>query len=71
MPGYRGPVQKDPNWREPRAPAIAIWTLTGLLVGVAAAVVLSLWVLAPVVGTGLGLLYGLYSTRHRELPEDD
>ena len=64
-------MQKDPNWREPRAPAIAIWTITGLLVGVAAAVVLSLWVLAPVVGAGLGLLYGVYATRRRELPEDD
>jgi hypothetical protein len=64
-------VQNDPNWREPRAPAIAVWTITGLLVGVAAAVVLSLWVLAPVVGTGLGLLYGLYTTRRRQVPEDD
>ena len=64
-------MQKDPNWREPRAPAIAIWTVTGLLVGVAGAVVLSLWVLAPVVGAGLGLLYGLFSTRRREFPEDD
>jgi hypothetical protein len=64
-------VAKDPTWREPRAPAIAIWTITGLLVGVAAAVVLSLWVLAPVVGAGLGLLYGLYTTRRREVPGDD
>jgi hypothetical protein len=64
-------VQKDPNWREPRAAAIAIWTITGLLVGVAAAVVLNLWVLAPVVGTGLGLLYGLYTTRPRQVPEED
>jgi hypothetical protein len=64
-------VATDPNWREPRAPAIAIWTITGLLVGVAAAVVLSLWVLAPVVGAGLGLLYGLYTTRRREVPGGD
>lgn len=61
----------DPNWREPRAPAIAIWTVFGLLIGVAAAVVLNLWLLAPIVGGGLGLLYGLFTTRRRELPEDD
>ena len=64
-------MKDDPNWREPRAPAIAIWTFTGLLFGVAAAVVLSLWVLAPVVGAGLGLLYGLFTTRRRQIPEDD
>lgn len=64
-------MRKDPNRRESRTPAIAIWTITGLLVGVAAAVVLNLWVLAPVVGTGLGLLYGVYTTRRRQLPEDD
>lgn len=64
-------MKNDPDWREPRAPAIAVWAITGLLVGIAAAVVLNLWILAPVVGTGFGLLYGLYTTRRRQLPEDD
>ena len=64
-------MEKDPNWHEPRAPAIAIWTVFGLLIGIAAAVVLGLWLLAPVVGGGLGLLYGLYTTRRRQLPEND
>lgn len=71
LPVYRGPVKKDPSWREPRAPAIAIWTVTGLLAGLAAAIVLSLWILAPVVGAGLGLVYGLFTTRRRQVPEDD
>lgn len=64
-------MKNDPDWREPRAPAIAVWAVTGLLVGIAAAVVLNLWILAPIVGTGLGLLYGLYTTRRRQVPEDD
>jgi len=71
MAGYREPVRKDPNWREPRMPAVAVWTLFGLLAGVAAGVVLGLFVLPVVVGTGLGLLYGLFSTRRMHLPDDD
>lgn len=69
--GYRGGVRDDPNWREPRWPAVAIWTVAGLLVGVAAGIVLGLIVLLPVVGAGFGLLYGLFTTRRRQLPDDD
>ena len=64
-------VRSDPNWREPRWPAVAIWTVTGLLAGVALAVVLNLWILGPIVGVGLGLLYGVFTTRRRNVPEDD
>ncbi len=64
-------MRNDPNWREPRWPAILIWTIAGLLVGVAGGIVLGLIVLLPVVGTGLGLLYGLFTTRRRQVPDDD
>ena len=64
-------MRNDPNWREPRWPAILIWTIAGLLVGVAGGIVLVLIVLLPVVGTGLGLLYGLFTTRRRQVPDDD
>ncbi|HEY5878279.1 MAG TPA: hypothetical protein VIU11_05180 [Nakamurella sp.] len=64
-------MQNDPNWREPRAPAVAIWTLFGLLVGVAGGFLTGLLVLLPVVCGTFGLLYGLFTTRRRQLPEDD
>ena len=64
-------MRKDPEFREPRLPAIAIWTLIGLLVGVALGVFTGLLLLLPIVGAALGLLYGLYSTRVKFVPEDD
>ncbi len=64
-------MQNDPNWREPRAPAVAIWTLCGLLVGVAAGFVLGSLALPVIVGVLGGLGYGLFTTRRRRLPEDD
>jgi hypothetical protein len=64
-------VHNDPNRREPRAPAVAVWTLSGLLVGVAGGFVLGSFAL-PVIVCGLvGLGYGLFTTRRRQVPEDD
>lgn len=50
---------------------MAIWTLFGVLAGVAGGVVLGSFLLPLVVCAGLGLLYGLFTTRARELPDDD
>lgn len=64
-------VRNDPNWQEPRAPAVAVWTVCGLLVGAAVGIVLGSVLLPVVIGTLLGLLYGLFRTRRRTLPDDD
>ncbi|HEY7814700.1 MAG TPA: hypothetical protein VIC62_15755 [Nakamurella sp.] len=64
-------MRNDPNKREPRAPAVAIWTLCGVLVGVAGGVLLGSFLLPVVVCAGFGLLYGLFTTRPKELPDDD
>ena len=70
-PGYGGPVRKDPERREPRAPAVAIWTVTGLLVGVALAIVTGSFVVSIVVCAAIGLVFGLYITRTKHVPTDD
>ncbi len=69
--GYGGRVRSDPDAREPRAPAIAIWTLSGLIVGVAAGVISGSFLVAMAIFGGLGLLYGVFATRRRDMPEDD
>ena len=66
-----GDAVKTPEDREPRAPAIAIWTLTGALLGLAAGVVLSNVPLLVLIFGVVGLLYGLYTTRPKHTPEDD
>jgi hypothetical protein len=64
-------VRRNPDDREPRAPAVAIWTVTGLFVGVAASVVAGSFP-APAVICGLiGLAFGLYLTRTKHTPTDD
>ena len=70
-PGYGGPVRKDPDSREPRAPAVAIWTVTGLLVGVALAIVTGSFLVSIVVCAAIGLIFGLYITRTKHVPTDD
>jgi len=64
-------VRKDPDSREPRAPAVAIWTVTGLLVGVALAIVTGSFVVSIVVCAAIGLIFGLYITRTKHVPTDD
>ena len=63
-------MRNDPTRREPRAPAVAVWTLFGVLVGVAGGILFGSFLLPVVVGTGLGLLYGLFTTRKMHLPDE-
>jgi len=64
-------VRRNPDDREPRAPAVAVWTVTGLLAGVALAIVLGIVVLPVAFGAIAGLLFGLYTTRTKHTPTDD
>lgn len=68
--GYGGPVRKNPDAREPRAPAIVIWTVTGVLVGLALGVVLGNFAVPMTIGAAVGLLYGFFTTRPRGTPND-
>ena len=68
---YVGRVKKDPNARESRLPAIAIWTVSGLLVGLALGLVISSFPVPAIAGLVLGLGYGLFATRKKFVPEDD
>ncbi len=68
--GY-GDAVPNPDARDPRAPAIAIWTLTGALVGLAGGVVFSNVPLLVVMFAVIGLLYGLYTTRPKHTPDED
>jgi len=70
-PGYGGPVRRDPQDHEPRAPAVVIWTVTGLLAGLAVAIVTGSFVLPIGFGALLGLAFGLYTTRTKHVPMDD
>lgn len=62
-------MRSDPTRREPRAPAVAIWTLFGLLVGAAGGILFGSFLLPVVVGTGLGLVFGLFTTRTMHLDD--
>lgn len=64
-------MRKDPQRRESRLPAIAIWTVTGLLVGVAISVVVSSFPIPLLVGGAIGLSYGLFATRPKFTPDED
>jgi hypothetical protein len=64
-------VRRNPDDREPRAPAIAIWTVTGLLLGVAVCIVLGSFPIPAVICGLIGLAYGLYTTRAKYTPTDD
>lgn len=65
-------MRNDPQSRDPRAPAVAIWTVTGLLLGLAFGIVVGGGVLVPVlVGAVLGALFGLFITRTKLGPIDD
>ncbi len=66
-----GNAVRTPEGKEPRAPAIAIWTLTGAFVGLAGGVVLSNVPLFVVIFAVVGLLYGFYTTRPKQTPDDD
>jgi len=70
-PSYGGLVRKDPDSREPRGPAVAIWTVTGLLVGVALAIVTGSFMVSIVICAAIGLIFGLYITRTKHVPTDD
>lgn len=50
---------------------MAIWTVTGLLAGVAVAIVTGSFVVSIVICALLGLAYGLFTTRTKHVPMDD
>jgi hypothetical protein len=64
-------VREDPDRREPRAPAIVIWTVTGLLAGVAVSVVTGSFLIPVVICALIGLAFGVYLTRVKYTPSDD
>ena len=64
-------MRNDPDFREPRLPAVAIWTVTGLLLGLAFTIVAGNFPLPALIGGVLGLLGGLYLTRVKKAPGDD
>jgi hypothetical protein len=64
-------VRNDPDYHEPRAPAVAIWTGTGLLLGLAMGIVVGNLAVTVLVGAIIGLLAGLYLTRPKRIPGDD
>lgn len=64
-------MRKDPQYRESRIPALLIWTATGLLAGLAIALVSSSFPVPVLIGAALGLAYGLFATRTRFTPDED
>ena len=64
-------MRNDPEAREPRLPAVAIWTLTGLLMGLALGIVTGELLVAVLLGGLLGLSWGMFTTRSRQRPLDD
>jgi hypothetical protein len=63
-------VSRDPV-KEPRALAVGIWTLFGLLAGAAVGIATSSFPLPQILLGLAGLAYGLFTTRRLNLPEDD
>lgn len=63
-------MRNDPNFREPRWPAVLIWTVSGLLVGLAVSIIGGFPV-PLVIGAAIGLAVGLFLTRSKFIPEDD
>ncbi len=64
-------MRRNPDEREPRAPAIAIWTVTGLLLGVAVSIVMGSFPIPAVIFALIGLALGFYLTRPKYTPSDD
>ncbi len=64
-------MRNDPTFNEPRCPAIAIWTVSGLLLGLAVSIVGGFFPVPLVVGAVIGLAVGLFVTRAKYTPEDD
>jgi hypothetical protein len=64
-------VRNDPNVTEPRWPAILIWTVSGLLLGLAVSIIGGFFPVPLVVGGLVGLAVGLRATRVKYVPEDD
>ena len=64
-------MRSNPDEREPRAPAVAIWTVTGLFAGVAVSVVAGSFPIPAIVCGLIGLGFGLYMTRVKITPSDD
>jgi hypothetical protein len=64
-------MRNDPDYHEPRWPAILIWTTSGLLLGLATSIIGGFFPVPLVVGGALGLVVGLVVTRVKYVPEDD
>ena len=64
-------MRNDPQSREPRAPAVAIWAVTGLLVGLAFGIVVGGVLVPMLIGAVMGAIFGLFTTRTKPGPIDD
>ena len=64
-------MRNDPTFREPRWPAILIWTASGLLLGLAVTIIGGFFPVPLVIGGLVGLALGLFMTRTKYIPEDD
>ena len=64
-------MRNDPQSREPRAPAVAIWASSGLLFGLAFGIVVGGVLVPMLVGAVLGALFGLFTTRTKPGSIDD
>src|SRR6476619_4376084 len=64
-------MRNDPTFTEPRWPAIAIWTFSGLLLGLAFTIVVGFFPVPLVIGALIGWAVGLFMTRVKYTPEDD
>jgi hypothetical protein len=69
--GYGDRVRDDPEFHEPRWPAVGIWTVTGFLVGVALSLVVGSFPVPALICAVLGLLFGLFMTRQKFVPDED
>lgn len=64
-------MKKDPAFREPRWPSVAIWTVIGALLGLAFWVVVGGSPLVIPIAAALGVGYGFFATRVKQVPSDD
>jgi hypothetical protein len=68
--GYGDRMRTDPD-RESRWPAVAVWTISGVLAGLALTVIAGSFPVPMLIGTALGLAWGLFSTRKKFVPDED
>ena len=64
-------MRNDPNFNEPRWPAVLIWTVSGMLVGLAVSIIGGIFPVPFIICAVIGLAVGLFVTRVKYVPEDD